>query len=274
VPDASPGFGEPAGLTPSTIDTSMSARLAGSDTEPPVSEEVSGEDDSAGSDLGAPGKAGEPRHDGKHEQAKEKERGFLSFMRELPVLILLAFGLALIIKTLLVQAFFIPSASMEPTLLPGDRVLVNKVVYHVGDIHRGDVIVFENPNPEQVPDRGVVGGFLHWLSEGLGFARPENEDFIKRVVGLPGETVEIRHHQVIIDGKPLEEPYLTRPAVNSMLDYGPVTVPNDALFVMGDNRGNSNDSRALLGFIPLDRVIGRAFVIIWPPGRMGLIHGT
>lgn len=269
MPEGSPGSAEPAGdLTPSasrvsTSDASNAVEVA----EGVGSEEL--EPDGA-----LHGKHEAVKRDGKHEPAKAKEQGFLAFMRELPVLILMAFALALIIKTLLIQAFFIPSASMEPTLLPGDRVLVNKVVYHIGDIHRGDIVVFENPNPGQTPDRGIVGGFLHWLSEGLGFARPENEDFIKRVIGLPGETVEVRHHKVFIDGQPLEEPYLTQRAVSSMIDYGPVTVPGDALFVMGDNRGNSNDSRSSLGFVPRSKVIGRAFVIIWPPGRMGLIHGT
>lgn len=173
------------------------------------------------------------------------------------------------LKTFVVQAFFIPSGSMEPTLMPGDRVLVSKVLYHP---QRGDIIVFEDPHPGPQPDRGVVGGFLHWLSQGLGFARPADEDFIKRVIGMPGETLEIRDHTVRIDGQSLDEPYLTRAAKLSMGDYGPITVPPDALFVMGDNRGNSNDSRASLGFIPLDRVVGHAFVLIWPPSRMGWLH--
>jgi signal peptidase I len=185
------------------------------------------------------------------------------------VLIVLALVLAIILKTFVVQAFFIPSGSMEPTLLPGDRVLVSKLLYHP---HRGDIIVFEDPHPGPQADQGVIGGFVHWLSQGLGFARPADEDFIKRVIGMPGETVQIKDHAVLIDGAPLPEPYLTAEAKRSMGDYGPVTVPPDALFVMGDNRGNSSDSRASLGFIPLDRVVGHAFVIIWPPSRLGWLH--
>lgn len=197
-------------------------------------------------------------------------RGPLTWLRELPVLIVLALALAIVLKTFVVQAFFIPSGSMEPTLLPpGDRVLVSKVLYHP---HRGDIIVFEDPHPGPQPDRSVIGGFVHWLSQGLGLARPADEDFIKRVIGMPGETVQIRDHAVLVDGGPLPEPYLTRDAKLSMGDYGPVTVPPDALFVMGDNRGNSNDSRASLGFIPLDRVVGHAFVIMWPPSRLGWLH--
>jgi signal peptidase I len=196
-------------------------------------------------------------------------KAVLSFLRELPVLIVLAFALAILLKTLVVQAFFIPSGSMEPALDPGDRVLVNKVLYEPA---RGDVIVFSDPKDGQGPDRGVVGGFLHWLSEGIGFARPEHEDFIKRVVGLPGETLEIRDQVVYIDGRPLREPYLTRAARMSMTDFEHVQIPDDALFVMGDNRGHSNDSRASLGFVPVDKVIGRAFVIIWPPSRAGWVQ--
>jgi signal peptidase I len=198
-----------------------------------------------------------------------ERKGVLSFLRELPVLIVLAFVLAIVLKTFVVQAFYIPSGSMEPTLEPGDRVLVNKAFYTP---HRFDIIVFADPKGRPGPDRGIVGGFLHWLSEGLGVAQPADEDFIKRVIGLPGERIEIRDHVVYADGRPLTEPYLTTEARRSMGDYGPVTVPNDALFVMGDNRGNSNDSRAGLGFIPLDKVIGGAFVTIWPLSRATWLH--
>jgi signal peptidase I len=198
-----------------------------------------------------------------------ERRGVLSFLRELPVLVVLAIALAILLKTFVVQAFYIPSGSMEPALEPGDRVLVNKAFYEPS---RFDIIVFSDPKDGQAPDRGIVEGFLHWLSEGIGFARPEHEDFIKRVIGLPGEVLEIRNEVVTIDGRPLREPYLTPEARASMGDFGPVTVPEGALFMMGDNRGNSNDSRAGLGFVPVNKVIGRAFVIIWPPSRAGWVH--
>jgi signal peptidase I len=199
----------------------------------------------------------------------EERRGALSFLRELPVLIVLAFVLAIVLKTFVVQAFYIPSSSMEPTLFPGDRVLVNKALYSP---HRFDVIVFADPQGRPGPDRGVVGGALHWLSQALGVAQPEDEDFIKRVIGLPGEEIKIREHLVYVDDVVLTEPYLTKQARRSMDDYGPVTVPDGSLFVMGDNRPNSNDSRAGLGFIPIDKVIGGAFVKIWPLSRLGLVH--
>jgi signal peptidase I len=134
------------------------------------------------------------------------------------------------------------------------------------------VIVFTDPQGRPGPDRGVVGGAVHWLSETLGFARPEDEDFIKRVIGLPGEIVEIRNHRVYVDNRRIPEPYLTAAARSSMPDFGPVQVPGDALFVMGDNRPHSNDSRAGLGFIPLDKVVGEAFLIVWPPSRAGWVR--
>ena len=192
------------------------------------------------------------------------KEGAGSFLRELPILIVLALGIAILLKTFVVQAFYIPSGSMEPTLQPGDRVLVRKILYTP---HRGDVIVFSDPEGRPGPDRGIVGGGVHWLSQALGIQRPENDDFIKRVIGLPGETVELRNGELFVDGVRIEEPYLRGPV--DTRDFGPVQVPEDELFVLGDNRLNSNDSRFGLGFVPVDKVIGRAFVIVWPPSRVG-----
>ncbi|MEP6973580.1 MAG: signal peptidase I [Actinomycetota bacterium] len=199
---------------------------------------------------------------------KEPHHGLLGFLGEIPGLVLMAFVLALIIRTFLFQAFYIPSPSMERTLITGDRVLVNKVPYYFHDPRRGDIIVFSNPNPEATPSRGLVGGFLHWLFQGLGFQQPENEDFIKRVIGLPGDVVEGKHGSVYVNGVKLNEPYLTQ----NTQPFPAKTVPAGKLFVMGDNRGNSLDSRFGLGYVPIDNVIGKAFVKIWPPSRFGLLH--
>jgi signal peptidase I len=187
-----------------------------------------------------------------------------TFLRELPFLVLVALALAILLKTFLVQAFYIPSPSMVPTLEPGDRVLVRKVLYTPS---RGDIIVFEDPEGRPGPDRGVVGGFVHWLSEAVGIAKPEDDDFIKRVIGLPGETVELRDGQLFVDGIGIPEPYIEGEV--DTRDYGPVHVPSGALFVLGDNRLHSSDSRFGLGFVPVDKVVGRAFVIVWPPSRVG-----
>jgi signal peptidase I len=203
------------------------------------------------------------------EDEEGKDSAWRRFLGSTPFLILVALAVAILVKTFVIQAFYIPSESMVPTLEVGDRVFVSKFMFDGGDIARGDVIVFENPNAAELPDRSGISSALHWLGEGIGLAQPENEDFIKRVIGLPGETIEIRHDVVSINGKPLDEPYLTQAARDSTGDYPLHTVPNDALFVMGDNRANSADSRYGLGFVPLDKVIGKAFVVIWPPSQMG-----
>jgi signal peptidase I len=203
------------------------------------------------------------------EATADRRRGFL---REFPILILIALVVAVLIKTFLVQAFFIPSVSMVPTLRQGDRVLVCRLCYRLGDIERGDVVVFADPSPDPHADRGALRGFLHWLGEGVGVAQPEDEDFIKRVIGLPGDIVELRRGKLFVNGDEVAEPYLdpdldTRP-------YGPVTVPDGMLFVLGDNRLRSGDSRLTpeqggVGLVPEERVIGQAFVIVWPPSRWG-----
>ena len=179
------------------------------------------------------------------EPAKpEKQRNpILSFLGELPGLIVLAFALALLIKSLLLQAFWIPTGSMEPTLVPGDRV-----------------IVFEEPDPAKAPDRGVWGSITHWLGQGLGFAAPDNPDYIKRVIGEPGDIVSAHNGHVYVDGVKISEPYLEEKTAR----FPETKVPEGKLFVMGDNRDNSLDSRFGLGFVPIDRVIGKAEFVIWP----------
>ena len=197
-----------------------------------------------------------------------------SVAREYFESIVIAVIMALFIRTFVVQAFKIPTGSMEPNLLIGDHLLVNKFVFGPGsferailptrDIRRGDVVVFKYPED---PER----------------------DFIKRVIGLPGETLELKAHRIQINGKPLDEPYayyLPRPSGDGLHEstsddvrdsYGPVVVPPDAYFVMGDNRDNSQDSR-YWGFLPRHLVKGRALFIYWsfePDGSIsGVVTGT
>ena len=212
----------------------------------------------------------EPAEPGETSAAAKAKKSGLAFLRELPILLLIALGLALLIKTFLVQAFYIPSESMEPSLGVGDRVLVNKVVYHLHPPRRGDIIVFEEPHPGNEPDRNVLEAFWNWLTQGLGVSASPERDFIKRVVAVPGETIEVKQGRVFINGRRLTEPYLATTA--DRRDYPPTKVPPENLFVMGDNRTNSNDSRFGLGFIPYDKVVGRAFVVIWPPSRVSWVR--
>jgi signal peptidase I len=196
------------------------------------------------------------------------------FLREFGILALSALVIAIIIKTFLIQAFFIPSGSMEPTLMPDDRILVNRLAYRFGDIERGDIIVFADPTPAD-QDRGVLGTVLRWFGEGIGVVRPADDDFIKRVIALPGETWEMRDGVAYVDGRRLDEAYVNQESLDTR-SFGPETVPDGMLFVMGDNRNHSGDSRfpppGGLGYIPIDRVIGQAFVIIWPPSQAGWLH--
>jgi len=193
------------------------------------------------------------------------------FWHELPVLLIAAILIAIVVKTFLIQAFFIPSISMSPTLEKGDRILVCRICLHVSDIHRGDVIVFSDPHPGPGTDRGPVGAVLHWLGEGIGVAQPENEDFIKRVIGLPGDVVELHDGKLFVNGELVDEPYLN-PQIDTS-PYGPERVPDGMLFVLGDNRAHSGDSRfeppVGVGLVPEDKVIGKAFVIVFPPSRWG-----
>ena len=185
----------------------------------------------------------------------------------MPGLIVISLFIAILVKSLLVQAFFIPSESMEPTLLPGDRVFVNKLHAATEEIERGDIVVFVHVSGEEPPKESFVQRVVRWFGEGLGVAKPQNEDYIKRVIGLPGETVELHDKKVFVDGVELAEPYLTDGARDCNDDFAPVQVPAGQFFVMGDNRCNSLDSRFGLGFVPGDAIVGDAFVTIWPPNR-------
>jgi signal peptidase I len=193
--------------------------------------------------------------------------------------VLIAFSLALLIKTFLLQAFFIPSGSMERTLLVKDRVLVNKIVYDFRQPQRGEVIVFRGvdswaPETTTPPPTGLVAKATRSVGGLVGLAEPDEKDFIKRVIGTPGDVVQCCDAQgrLMVNGKPLDETkYLFE---DDHRVFGPITVPEGRLFVMGDHRGNSQDSRAYItdqfkGTVPIDQVIGRAFVKVWPVARWG-----
>jgi len=229
--------------------------------------------------------------------ARTKPKG--SFFRELPFLFVVALGLALLIKAFLVQAFYIPSASMQQTLDLRDRVLVNKLVYDFRDIRRGEIVVFDGldsftPENEIAPPRNAAERVLRAVSGVLGVGAPGEKDFIKRVIGVPGDRVAC-----CTDGKvtvqpegadapvPLEEPYVFEDDQMPFCAAGTgdgacppgaegVLVPEGRLWVLGDHRGSSADSRFHIddensGTVPQDKVIGLAFVIVWPLDRATLL---
>jgi signal peptidase I len=203
---------------------------------------------------------------------KEDERGpgLLAVVRETVVLVVLAVLLAVVFKTFLVAAFYIPSGSMEPTLNISDRVLVEKVSYRFGDIEHGDVVVFvhDEPGTEPAGPSNPVAGFFSSLGQAIGVVPPSDRDFIKRVIGLPGDTIEC-DGAVIRNGERLTEPYLPADATTTGCEK--VRVKPGELFVMGDNRTNSQDSRAF-GVIRESDVVGRAFVRIWPLTHTGWLR--
>ncbi len=200
-------------------------------------------------------------------EASEKEsKGGLPFWLEFPLLVIVALGVAILIKTFLVQAFWIPSGSMIPTLEINDRVLVNKLEYRFDDPERGDVVVFESPYGDHESEE-LLEAIGRTITESLGIRTAAvPDDFIKRVIAAGGQTVEIADNRVLVDGVVIAEPYL--PNGVQMQDMEPVVIPDAELWVMGDNRNHSSDSR-VFGTIPRDEVVGRAFVIMWPIPRAG-----
>lgn len=189
-----------------------------------------------------------------------------SFLVELPILVLVALVVAVLIKTFLVQAFWIPSGSMIHTLEINDRVLVNKLSYLFGDPERGDVVVFDPPFGVEDETEPLLQAIVRNIAESLGLQTPAVEDLIKRVVAVGGEELEIKENQVLVDGVAIDEPYLDESVL--MPDFGPVQVPAGSVFVMGDNRPRSQDSRRF-GPIETDSIVGRAFVRVWPFDRWG-----
>lgn len=197
----------------------------------------------------APALADEETGESPRVDPDERRRQQIRAVWEWVAVVAVAIVAALLIRVFLFQQYYIDGPSMQTTLMPEDRVLVNKLSYRLHDVNRGDVIVFDR----------LTGVDNH-------------DDLIKRVIGLPGESVEVRSCEVFIDGRRLQEPYLNPEQTAAVepssrcgnhTDIAPLTVPEDMVFVMGDNRVQSFDSRDF-GPIDIDEIRGRAFVVIWP----------
>jgi signal peptidase I len=273
-------LGEPRSTHASSIDEDLSERVgaalapapqaAPSEPEPAPAEQPPPPE--------APAAAPEPK--------KKRKRSWLRHVAELPVLILIAFLIAIVIKTFLVQAFFIPSGSMIPTLHVGDRVLVEKISYRFGGPSRGQVVVFEKDVFGEPPELPWYDDARNFVRELLGLPTGIEEDYIKRVVAVGGDTIRYygQPRRLVVNGTDVAQDYVNRgedrasPTITAQdckrlqmqIDGGGCVVPAGKVFVMGDNRGNSEDSR-ILGPIDEDKIVGHAFVVIWPPKDIGTL---
>ncbi|PPG99864.1 signal peptidase I [Rathayibacter sp. AY1G9] len=213
---------------------------------------------------------------------QRRRHGALLFLRDVVVIVLVAVLVSSLVKTFLVRSFYIPSSSMNNTLVQDDRIIVNELVPDVVPLSRGDVIVFKDPGGwlqpvPQTEDTSIAGLFENTL-QAVGLAPEEtNDHLIKRLIGLPGDHVVCCTPlgQMTVNGQPLDEASYIKDGENSPAASSipfDVTVPADGLWVMGDNRGNSADSRLQQGtpskgFVPIDNVTGRAVAITWPIDR-------
>lgn len=169
-----------------------------------------------------------------------------SILKDYILPVIIALGIVVLIRTFLLGMFYVPSESMVPTLQVNDHVVVTKLSYKMHEPERGDIVVFKYPPNEE---------------QGL-----KEVDYVKRLIGLPGEKLEIKDNRVLINGRFLEESYLN--VGTDMPDYGPIIIPQGQYFMMGDNRNNSSDSR-VWGFVPKEYLIGKAQFIYWPFAHIG-----
>ena len=188
--------------------------------------------------------------------------------RELPVLILVAIVIAFLLRSFVVQVFYIPSSSMEPTLQVNDRIAVEKVTYRFRTIERGDVVVFDSGDAAASEPGPLVVRAVRGVGQILGVVPTSARDYVKRVIAIGGDELHIVDGTVLLNGTALDEPYVV---FGDNDTFGPIVVPDGELFFLGDNRPNSADSRRSLGSVPKDRVVGRATAVIWPPGRIGSV---
>lgn len=228
------------------------------------------------------GEAPGERDPGDSGTGETKKKSWRHSLAELPVLITLALVIAIVIKTFIAQAFYIPSASMYPTLRNGDRVLVEKIGYRFGEPSRGDVVVFARDVFGPNKDLPWYDDARNFARELLGLPTSAEEDYIKRVVAIGGEVISYTGHPRVlrINGEAVEEtwirggtdsgsqPLTTRDCKRLEMEVAEdgCLVPEDDVFVMGDNRSNSEDSR-VIGPIDKDKIVGRAFAVVWPPGN-------
>jgi signal peptidase I len=273
--------GRPRGTSATTGQAGPASAMGPAGPGGPAAGQATGPGGSSGPDANAPGAPGQGPGKGPAKVPAKKKKG-RAFWKELPVLIVVALLLTLVIKTYAIQAFYIPSGSMQNTLGIGDRVLVNKVVYDARSIHRGDIVVFSGDgswNPGTPPaSSNFIARFGESVASMFGFARDQN-DYIKRVIGVPGDHVACcdAEGRVTVNGAPLNEKSYLFPGNSPSENRFSVTVPAGSVWMMGDHRDVSWDSRGHRfgypggGSIPESAVVGRAFVIIWPVSQWAVL---
>ncbi|MGW2871957.1 signal peptidase I [Kitasatospora sp. NPDC001225] len=274
------GAGEPEGPG-RRADRSTESAASSASVEDAAAQTADGQGGAGSEDAPGSQHAEAEPADGSESEAPSKPRKQRSFWKELPILVGIALILALVIKTFFVQAFSIPSESMQNTLQVGDRVLVDKLTPWFGaEPERGEVVVFHDPGGwlSDEPTQQSSNSFLRGVQDVLSFVglmpSANEKDLIKRVIAVGGDTVECEGEgPVKVNGVALNEPYVYQgntPCGDH--PFGPVKVPKDRIWVMGDHRANSLDSRFHMdqpggGTVPVDNVIGRAFVVAWPVGH-------
>ena len=214
---------------------------------------------------------------GKHAASGRAPSKGWRALREFVLIIVIALGLSALVRAFIVQAFYVPSASMEQTLLVNDRIIASRITTELSGVSRGEIVVFKDPSswlPEPPPPSPGIGG---WIQQALTFVgvlpSDSGKDLVKRVIGVGGDRVACCDSQgrIVVNGVPLDEGYIIGPTDQVLFD---VEVPRDAIFVLGDNRGNSRDSRFHLdensGSVPVDNVVGRVVLVMWPPDRLGI----
>ncbi|MGK3952682.1 signal peptidase I [Microbacterium sp. I2] len=223
---------------------------------------------------------------GAQATTQPRRRGWIVFLRDVIVIILIAVLVSFLVKTFLVRSFYIPSGSMEETLHVDDRILVDEITPRFGAYERGDIVVFQDPGgwlpPSTEAARPPVVEAVEWVLSLVGLAAPDSDDhLVKRIIGMPGDHVVCCNAigQITVNGVPIDESaYIQVPSGESAASRDPfdVVVPEESLWVLGDNRYSSKDSRYNTdqpgkGFVPMENVVGRAFLVTWPLDRFGLL---
>jgi signal peptidase I len=295
-----PTAANPGGANPTAANAPEANPGGANPSEPPHLESSRPAEEAGAGSLFARSAAHRRR---KHDEKRGKPHRKAPWW-ELPALVVLAIGIAILVKSFIIQPFYIPSESMEKTLhgcsgCHGDRILVNKLIYDFRDPHPGDIVVFHAPpgwndEPTSQPPSNPVLRVIRGFGQLIGFVPPDGQVLVKRVIATGGETVKgdseghvmVSEHGANGPYRTLHEPYvfIDRGQQDSLRPFGPVTVPNGRLWVMGDHRNDSADSRyhcgsggtdvpddshcdAVPSTVPIDDVIGKAFVIAWPPSR-------